>query len=603
MAPYRSGREETAAPASPGTGLVADMVRQFADPYAFLRELVQNSMDAGARRIAVRVERGADGLVATSVSDDGCGMTRDVVEGPLLTLFSSSKEGDSDKIGKYGVGFVSVFAIHPDAVEVETWRDKQAWRLVLRPDTSYQLEDAGPREGSGTRVSLLQRMDGEAFAAHAGRARAALRRWCRHADCAIELRVIEPGDAGANGGAAGAKTGEPERMDRPLAVLAPVWIKISEEDLTVAVGPSAGSRHLEVPAGQEGDPELSQSFAGFYNRGLTLYETAEEVIPGLSGVRFKAMSPRFQHTLSRDNVRRDDAFREALLRVRAAVRGPLRRELEERLGPAAAAAAGGRDVAAYVALVEAALAPPIALDPEAIPFPLAHPIEGQPARADLGALLAWRAPLLTAGAADAITEALARRGVPAVLCCHAELRAMLRRCYPKLRLAQAKEAYLVVSEPAAAPGRAAEALAEALVEALARAGHEVARVAFCRVQGALARRAGLLLPEAAEEEPRLFAGAEIVRRGARWRATDALHLNLHAHTVSLARRRAADGEVAAAAALLARALLLEAQGPVGAGDSDRLLDLGEAGKAGVLPSPQKRSGRRAARRRAEEETP
>jgi hypothetical protein len=118
MPPYRSPREERAAPAAPPPGLVADMVQQFADPYAFLRELVQNGLGAGARRIGARVERMHDGVASTSVSDDGCGMSREVIEGPLLTLFSSSKEGDDDTIGKYGVGFVSVFALTPERVEV-----------------------------------------------------------------------------------------------------------------------------------------------------------------------------------------------------------------------------------------------------------------------------------------------------------------------------------------------------------------------------------------------------------------------------------------------------------------------------------------------------
>ena len=117
-----------------------------------------------------------------------------------------------------------------------------------------------------------------------------------------------------------------------------------------------------------------------------------------------------------------------------------------------------------------------------------------------------------------------------------------------------------------------------LPEALARAGHEVARVTFCRVEGALARRAGLLLAEG-EEGPHLAAAIDVERRGARWRPTDVLHINLRATTVALA-RRAAEGDPHMAAALLARALILEAQGALDPGDADQLLDLGRAGRAG-----------------------
>lgn len=566
MTPYRSGREERPTPLPPDTGLVGEMVRQFADPYAFLRELAQNSMDAGATRIAVRIERALGGLTSTSVTDDGCGMSRETIEGPLLTLFSSSKEGVEGKIGKYGVGFVSVLSLGPDAVEVETWRDGQAWRLTLRADTSYELEDAGPRGGNGTRVTLLQHMAPEAFTEHAARARAALRRWCRHADRPIEVSVA----------AEGGEAGETERVDVPIAVIAAASVTVTEGDLTVAVGPSAGTQYL--PDARQGGPETAERFAGFYNRGLTLFETTEEAFPGLEGLRFKAMCPRFQHTLSRDNVRRDEAFREALARAREASRGLLRREIRDRLGPAAAAAAELREVSRYLALVEAALTPPTKLDPEEIPFPLAHPIAGKPTAAELGSMLTWRAPLLTAERAEAVSEALAARGVPAVLLAHPDLRGMLQRCYPKLRLVGAREAYLIMSPVQGKLGDSGAALLEALPEALARAGHEVARVTFCRVEGALARRAGLLLAEG-EEGPHLAAAIDVERRGARWRPTDVLHINLRATTVALA-RKAAEGDPHMAAALLARALILEAQGALDPGDADQLLDLGRAGRAG-----------------------
>lgn len=65
------------------------MVRQFADRHAFLRELVQKGIDAGATRIDVRVERSPDGAVRTTVEDDGCGMTRAIIEQLSRTRRSS----------------------------------------------------------------------------------------------------------------------------------------------------------------------------------------------------------------------------------------------------------------------------------------------------------------------------------------------------------------------------------------------------------------------------------------------------------------------------------------------------------------------------------
>ncbi|WP_438006636.1 ATP-binding protein [Sorangium sp. So ce321] len=591
MAPYRSFREDRAAPPAPPPGPVADMVQQFADPYAFLRELVQNGMDAGARKIAVRVET-LPGACATSVTDDGSGMRREDIEGPLLTLFSSSKEGDTSKIGKYGVGFVSVFAIQPQQVDVETWRDGQAWRLRLRSDTSYELEDAGPRAGSGTRVTLLQRLSREAFVEHARRAQAALRRWCRHAECEIALSIADH---------EGNSRASLERIDTPLAVAAAVSVTAVEDETTFVVGPSAGAHHIELPASAENAAEHGQSFAGFYNRGLTLFETADELFNGLSGVRFKVMSPRLQHTLSRDNVRRDDAFWEALARVRELVKGPLRRELAARLPQAAAAAAttaaeraattaaeraastaaeraastAAERAAAYAAMLEAALSPPTALDPDEIPFPLASAVEGDRARAGLRALAPGREPLLVAERADALTEAMARAGLPVVLCNHPATVALLQRCFPEARIEEARAAYLLVREEPESAREADAALLQVVARALARARHGVARVSLCQIEGALRQRGAILLPADGERSgphQSCHAARDVVRRAARFRPGHALYLNVASDTVALARRRAAVDPVTAGN-LLARALLVEAKGPLDPDDSDRLLDL------------------------------
>ncbi|WP_433931781.1 ATP-binding protein [Sorangium cellulosum] len=566
MAPYRSFREDRAAAQAPPPGPVADMVQQFADPYAFLRELVQNGMDAGARKITVRIEMLA-GACATSVTDDGSGMSREDIEGPLLTLFSSSKEGDASKIGKYGVGFVSVFAVQPEHVDVETWRDGQAWLLRLRSDTSYELEDAGPREGSGTRVTLLQRLNRVRERRHAQRAQAALRRWCRHAQCEIALSIAD-------------HEGDPRtsvvRIDTPLSIAAPVSVTASEDDTTFVVGPSAGAQHLDQPAAESGAAaEHGQSFAGFYNRGLTLFETADELFSGLSGVRFKVMSPRLQHTLSRDNVRRDDAFWEAIARVRELVKGPLRRELAARLPQAAAAAAAGAGAAAYVAMLEAALTPPTALDPDEIPFPLASPVEGDRTRAGLRALAPGRAPLLVAARPDALTEAMAQSGLPVVLCNHPATGTLLQRCFPAARIEEARAAYLLVREEPESAREGDAALLRVVAEALARARHRVARVSLCQIEGALRQRGAILLPGRGERSAphrSCHAARDVVRRAARFRPGNALYLNVASDTVALARRRAAVDPVTAGN-LLARALLVEAKGPLDPADSDRLLDL------------------------------
>ncbi|MEM7354409.1 MAG: ATP-binding protein, partial [Acidobacteriota bacterium] len=91
------------------------LIHQFSDPLSFFRELIQNAIDAGTPEIDVAFSY-QQGVMTISVDDYGEGMDRRIIDTKLTRLFSSGKEDDFTKIGRFGIGFVSVFAIHPDAV-------------------------------------------------------------------------------------------------------------------------------------------------------------------------------------------------------------------------------------------------------------------------------------------------------------------------------------------------------------------------------------------------------------------------------------------------------------------------------------------------------
>src|SRR5438309_10143578 len=137
-----------------------ELVHQFSDPFAFYRELIQNSIDAGSTRIEVVLEyrpASQKGIATARVSDWGEGMNRKIIEDYLLTKFRSSKENDLTRIGKFGIGFVSIFSCEPDRVVVETGRDAESWRVIFHADRSYELFKLdAPVEG--TRVTLHKAM-------------------------------------------------------------------------------------------------------------------------------------------------------------------------------------------------------------------------------------------------------------------------------------------------------------------------------------------------------------------------------------------------------------------------------------------------------------
>lgn len=448
------------------------MVRQFADPYAFVRELVQNSIDAGASAIAVRVER-VGGVATTAFRDDGAGMDRATVEGPLLTLFNSSKEGDSSKIGKYGVGFVSVFAVDPDTVDVDTWREGQSHRVRLYRDHRYDLERLPRREGSGTIVTLTQPMEAERFDEHCARVEAALSRWCRYAECPLELTVVDH-DRGNQPAS--------RRINIALSVPAPLFVQTNRAGERVVVGPSAGAEHfLAAPVAQGDSAVGTAQFAGFYNRGLTLFETDQALHPDLRGICFRVDSPHLRHTLSRDNVLRDRPFQRVIEHVRDLARGALRRDLVARLERAARDLARSKPpfdealVLSYVALLQAA-GEPFALSPREVVFPLTDPgRDGHPTAT--ASSIADAKERLFAPAPDDLTRALAMVGVPVVCAPHPAIVAQLQN---RVSLPQPpQQYYLLLRELGKGElSKSDRALCKATARALGAAGVAVGGVAL-----------------------------------------------------------------------------------------------------------------------------
>jgi hypothetical protein len=75
-------------------------------------------------------------------------------------------------------------------------------------------------------------------------------------------------------------------------------------------------------------PWDGETFFGFYNQGLTLVEGDTGRFEGLA---YKASSPHLEHTLTRDNVIRDEAFHKVMGNVEQLATGQLRRRVFESL--------------------------------------------------------------------------------------------------------------------------------------------------------------------------------------------------------------------------------------------------------------------------------
>jgi Histidine kinase-, DNA gyrase B-, and HSP90-like ATPase len=304
-------------PAVDATPLAAqaldNLVHQFARPLDFLRELVQNALDAGTPRVDVRLEwtpTAADskrGVLAITVADSGSGMDEAIIDHQLTAMFASSKEDDLTKIGKFGIGFTSIFAIRPQAVLLRTGRHGQFWELYFHPDRSFdKVRVTEPI--AGTTVTLYKELPQVEVEPFVREARWVLTHWCRHSSVPIAFwdRTTEPQQqAQATGSddpfAAFGDTAPsgPELVNSPLALDA----ELQDEQRVGAI---------RVLIGWSDTPRL-----GFFNGGLTLLDTDRPDALGRFGGRFghlsfKVQSDNLEHTLTRDNVLQDENWEAAM---------------------------------------------------------------------------------------------------------------------------------------------------------------------------------------------------------------------------------------------------------------------------------------------------
>ncbi len=315
-------KSEKSGPTTSAQGLVKDLVEQFSNPLDFYRELIQNSTDAGTNRIDVSLEYvakdGGQGQAVIRVEDDGEGMDEHIIDNFLLVLFKSTKEDDLTKIGKFGIGFVSIFAIKPELVRVHTAKSGESWRLDFpsyKRYDKYRMKEM--REG--TLVELFKDMTREEYDKLIQESLKTIKYWCKHTETKIFFQDRT-------------QDRPPEPITEPFELPGGASLVYREEG-------------TEILLGFTGDAE---PFYGFYNRGLTLREGKKQFFPG---VQVKVKSRYLEHTLTRDNVMEDENYQKVMKILKRLVHGELRKRLQSELTEIAAkishqAAEAGQDVKA-----------------------------------------------------------------------------------------------------------------------------------------------------------------------------------------------------------------------------------------------------------------
>jgi DNA mismatch repair protein MutL len=124
-------------------------------PSSVVKELVENSLDAGAGSITVEVEAGGTRMIR--ISDDGCGIDREQLAS-ALSRHATSKIGSLDdleniaSLGFRGEALPSIASVSRLTLTSRTGQDECAWCLQGRDDGD-PVPDALPQ---GTRVEVLE---------------------------------------------------------------------------------------------------------------------------------------------------------------------------------------------------------------------------------------------------------------------------------------------------------------------------------------------------------------------------------------------------------------------------------------------------------------
>ena len=103
-------------------------------PASVIKELIENSIDAGAKRITVEIQRG--GITFMRVTDDGCGIAASQVPTAFLRHATSKIRDEKDlfkiaTLGFRGEALASVGAVARVEIMTKTADEEVGTRYVL----------------------------------------------------------------------------------------------------------------------------------------------------------------------------------------------------------------------------------------------------------------------------------------------------------------------------------------------------------------------------------------------------------------------------------------------------------------------------------------
>jgi HSP90 family molecular chaperone len=114
--------------------------------FAFWREFFQNSIDAGATRIDIELEQ-VDNVIRVEFRDNGCGMTREILENVYFSLGATTKGGE-DQVGGFGRARILT------CFSMKSYKIHTLDNLVIGEGGEYEIQKTDALAGTNVTVEM-----------------------------------------------------------------------------------------------------------------------------------------------------------------------------------------------------------------------------------------------------------------------------------------------------------------------------------------------------------------------------------------------------------------------------------------------------------------
>lgn len=149
------------------------------DPWFFIRELAQNSRDAGASNIQVTSTHTQQNGETLIFEDNGEGMTYAHALKYLFRLYASSKTKEKNAAGMFGFGFWTVLKFEPATILIESFSKGESWGVQVDAELNTN-HIAGTLDTPGTRITLVRPAKERTAEAFADKIGGALDTYCSY---------------------------------------------------------------------------------------------------------------------------------------------------------------------------------------------------------------------------------------------------------------------------------------------------------------------------------------------------------------------------------------------------------------------------------------